>query len=109
MVRTKLCDPSEPANCLAEESVEQTFGRASDHVASHELAGLLSRLSASFHRGSNATNVATYDGGDQGAANANSLHDLHVGGLGHRIGGFDQADEALRFNQSNGCIHLKNL
>src|SRR5687768_15241798 len=102
MVRPCSCStgvsPVRSRCCLAEERVEQTFGGARDHMAANEFASLLGGLSASFHGGPNAADVATHNRGDQSAADANSLHNLHVGGLRHRIGRFDQADEALCFN-----------
>ena len=50
-------------------------------------------------------NVAADNGRDQSAADLNSLDDLHVRGLRHRVGRFDQRHEALRFDQSNGVLH----
>ena len=38
----------------------------------------------------------------------NALDDLHVGRFGHGVGRFDQRDQALGFNQSNGILHGMN-
>ena len=42
------------------------------------------------------------------APDADTLHDLHVRRLRHRIRRLDEADETFRFNQSN-CTHGNNL
>ncbi len=43
---------------------------------------------------------------DVRAADVDSLHNLHVGGLGHRVGRFDQCEQAFGFNQSNAFCML---
>src|SRR5207247_2387676 len=71
---------------LAQKRLEQSFGGTWYHVAADELADLLRRLRTRFHGGANAADVALNDRGDEGAANANALHNLHVGGLRHCVG-----------------------
>jgi hypothetical protein len=90
---------------LAKECFEQAFGRPGDYMASNEFASVLSGLGAGFDRSSHAADIATHNGGYQGAADADSLDDLYVGSLCHRVGRFYQADEALCFDQSNRSVH----
>ena len=56
------------------------------------------RVGTRFDRSSNAADVAAHDRRDQATADVNSLDDLHVGRLGHRVGRLNQADQSA-------CLH----
>ena len=87
---------------LANERFDQPFGRPRDDVAADELADLLGGLRRRLRRPRGrcrrrrCTIVVT-----NAPPMPIALDDLHVGGFGHRVGRFDEADQALGFNQSD--------
>src|SRR5690606_7398148 len=83
---------------LREERFDQTFGRTRNHVARYQLAHLAGRLRTGFDRGADAADIARDNRRNQRAADPDSLDNLHVRGLGHRVRGFHQRDEAFGFN-----------
>lgn len=91
---------------LVHKRFDQAFGRARDDMAADEFADLLGGLSAGFDRGADTADVAGDDGRHKRAADADPLHNLHVGGFGHRVGGFDQTHQTFCFNQTECGIHL---
>jgi len=79
---------------------------AGDDVAADEFADLCRSSRTSFNSSTHAADVAAYHGRDQTAADLHLLDDFDVGGLGHRVGGFDQGDQALGFNETNCRTHV---
>ena len=92
-----------------QKSGGQTFRRASDDVAADEFADLGSRSGSSFDGCSDRADIAADDGRDVSTTDIDSLDDLDTGRLGHRVGRFDQGQEAFGFNQSNCILHNKQL
>lgn len=90
---------------LLEESLCQTFGWSWNDVAGDELSNLGGGSGSRFHGGSNASDVTADDGCHIGSTDIDSLDDFDIGGLGHRVGGFDEGEESLGFNKSNSLLH----
>src|SRR6267142_2416450 len=74
--------------------------RARDDVHAHDLTHLgrggRTRLGRGAHRG----HVAAHDGRHVAAADLLVVHELHPGGLHHRIGRLDHGHESARLDQS---------
>ena len=90
-------------------SVEQFGMRAGDYVMCDQLADFACRFSAGINRRFHAADVATDDRGDERPADLDRFDDLDVGGFAHGIGGFDQADPALGFNETQSTIESASL
>jgi len=67
----------------------------------HQFARLGGHAGAGFNGGSHAADVAADDRSNQTSANSDPLHNLDVCGFHHGVRGSHQADQALRFYQSN--------
>jgi hypothetical protein len=90
---------------LSEIRFDQSFGGPRDHVAAHEFADLGRRVRAGLDSRADAADVTANHRGHQSAANSDALHDLYIGGLGHRIGRLNEPDEASCFYESNCVLH----
>lgn len=98
--------PAAAIGCLGQKSFRQSFGRTWNDVAAAKVADLRRGGRAGFDSSSHAADVSADNSGYQSAADVDSFDDLHVGGFGHRVGGFDQSQQTVRFDQSNCIVHV---
>jgi hypothetical protein len=91
--------------CGAEERRHEAVRRPRNDVAGDELAHLLGRVGSGLDGRTHAAHVTLHDRRHVGVADAHPLENLHVGRLGHRVGGLDEAHESLGLQKSDRRVH----
>ncbi len=84
----------------------EIVGRARNDVYTDQLANAPRSRRAGVGCSFDRPDVATHDGRDQSGVDLLPADEDDVGGLAHRVGGFNHADEATRFHQSQSVTDL---
>ena len=90
------------------EDAFEVVGRARDDVHADEFADAAGGRSAGVGRGLHRADIAPDDGGDQAGIDLLPADEHDIGGLAHRVGGFDHADESACFDHPE-CVAGKFL
>jgi len=94
---------------LSGQQCEQAFVRAGDDVGRDDFAERARGLCAGVHRRFHGGHVASHDDRHVGGSDFFFADQLDIGGLEHRVCGFEYGCESLGFQDSDGLVFVHGL